>query len=273
MVPGDRELNEHKLARVLGGAELKMADEATILKATQAPVGFAGPVGLAIPAYADFALRGRSGVVTGANKTDTHLRHVDLARDARIEAFHDLAVAREGDPCPRCAGRLSAKRGIEVGHVFKLGTKYSTSFGACYLDEAGQEHVAIMGCYGIGVTRTLQAVIEQTHDADGLIWPDAIAPYTVALLVLNMNHAASVQQAETLYADLQRAGVEVFYDDRDERPGVKFKDADLLGFPLRVVISERTLAGGNVEVKRRTGTEKILVPQGEAVQRIVQRQL
>jgi prolyl-tRNA synthetase len=206
--------------------------------------------------------------VTGANKADRHLRHVDLARDARVTAFHDLSVAREGDRCPRCAGTLHVKRGIEVGHVFKLGTKYSECFHACYLDAAGQEHVMIMGCYGIGVTRTLQAVIEQSHDDNGIVWPVAVAPFKVALLVLNAQHAASVAVADDLEKALDAAGVTVLYDDRDERPGVKFKDADLLGLPLRVVVSERSLAQNQVEIKRRTESVKTLIPVAGATERI-----
>jgi len=247
-----------------------MADDAQIEKATGAPVGFAGPVGLNLPIYADQALRGRQRVITGANRADTHLRGVDLTRDAAITAFADLVICREGDGCPRCAGALHEKRGIEVGHVFKLGTKYSESFKATYLDPNGKEQVMIMGCYGIGVTRTLQAVIEQSHDAQGIIWPAAIAPYQVAVLPLNVGHAPSLQTAESLAAALESRGLSVILDDRDERPGFKFKDADLLGFPVRAVVSERSLAAGQIEIKRRGVDEKIMVAVADAPARIAE---
>lgn len=251
LAPGDRELNEIKLRRVLGCQALELADAAAIERATGAPVGFAGPVGLALPVVADQRLRGVRGAITGANQADTHLVNVDLARDARVERYADLTLAQEGDGCPRCDGTLHARRGIEVGHVFKLGTKYSERLGACFLDAGGRQQPAIMGCYGIGVTRTLQAVIEQRHDADGIIWPASIAPYPVELLVLNEQHAESVRVAQELAGALEARGVEVLLDDRAERPGVKFKDADLLGLPVRVNIGERSLAKGQVEVKRR----------------------
>lgn len=269
LLPGDRELNEHKLARVLKGASLAMADDAVIAQVTGSPVGFAGPVGLNIPIYADHNLRGRKGAITGGNRKDTHLRGVDLDRDTTITSFHDLALAREGDHCPRCAsGTLREKRGIEVGHVFKLGTKYSECFRACYLDASGHEQVMIMGCYGIGVTRTLQSIIEQSHDERGIIWPASVAPYQVAVLPLNVQHAESLRTAESLIAPLESAGFSVLLDDRDERPGVKFKDADLMGFPLRLVISERTLASGQVELKRRWVDEKVLVSVSDTVEKI-----
>lgn len=260
LVPGDRDLNEHKLIRALDGAPVQMADESTILRATGAPIGFAGPAGLDIPVYADLALRGRSGMVTGANKADAHLLHVDLARDAKITGFFDLVVVCAGDQCPRCSGRLQEKRGIEVGHVFKLGTKYSTAFDATFLDDAGQPHPMIMGCYGIGVTRTLQAVVEQNYDANGIIWPAAVAPYQVALLALNIQHEPTRKAAGEVNDTLEAAGISVLYDDRDERAGFKFKDADLLGLPVRVVISERNLAQGKVEIKRRDSKNAQLVP-------------
>ncbi len=270
LVPGDRDLNEHKLARLLPGQTLAMADDAQIEKATGAPVGFAGPVGLSLPIYADVSLQGRRRVITGANRADTHLQGVDLTRDVTFTAFADLAICREGDGCPRCAGTLHEKRGIEVGHVFKLGTKYSECFKATYLDPNGKEQVMIMGCYGIGVTRTLQAVIEQSHDAQGIIWPASIAPYQIAILPLNISHAESLKTAESLMTTLEAQGFSVILDDRDERPGFKFKDADLLGFPLRVVVSERSLAAGQVEIKRRGVDEKVMVSCAEASQKIVE---
>ena len=268
LVPGNRDLNEHKLARALGGVPLQMADDPTIAKVTGAPVGFAGPVGLKIPVYADQALKSPRVYVTGANKADTHLLNVVLSRDAAIAEFHDLVIAREGDLCPRCNGRLRERRGIEVGHVFKLGTKYSKAFDAGFLDAEGNRQISVMGCYGIGVTRTLQAVIEQRHDKDGILWPMSVSPYQVSLVVPNIQHAESVRIAEELLKSLEADGIEVLYDDRDERPGVKFKDADLLGLPVRAVVSERSLADGKVEIKLRSQSEKAMIPADQAVAHI-----
>ncbi len=267
---GHREINEIKLRRALGAADLALADEDTIREVTGAPVGFAGPVGLSLPIYADEKLRGLTDGVTGANAADTHLLHVDLARDARIAAFADVTNAREGDGCPRCAGALRLKRGVEVGHVFKLGTKYSAALGAEFLDAEGKRHPAIMGCYGIGVSRTLQAVVEQSHDDNGIVWPVSVAPYEVELLCLNVKDPASREASEKLYALLCAAGVETLYDDRDERPGVKFKDADLIGLPLRISIGERSLAKGMVECKERATGRVFEVPPAEAMLAVIQ---
>jgi len=268
LVPGDRDLNEAKLARALERSDLELADDETIQQVTGAAVGFAGPVGLGIPVYADASLEGITGAVTGANKTDAHLVNVDLARDASVAGFHDLRLVVEADPCPRCEGVLHVRRGIEVGHVFKLGTKYSDSFQATCLDEKGDSVPLVMGCYGIGVTRTLQAVIEQCHDDAGIAWPTGVAPYKVLVLALTPEHPESVHVAEALSEGLESRGISVLLDDRDERPGVKFKDADLVGIPVRVVCSERSLTGGNVEIKLRTERDKEMVPVGEAAEAI-----
>ncbi len=270
LIPGNREINEHKIARLLETSSVALADEATITKATGAPVGFAGPVGLTIPIYADIGLRGYSGAITGANKADTHLLNVDLARDTKIQSYMDLCVVREGDKCPRCQAKLKEKRGIEVGHVFKLGTKYSDKFSAVYLDEKGEKKPIVMGCYGIGVTRTLQAVIEQSHDARGIIWPVSVAPYSVVLVVPNTGHRDSVKAAETLMAKLEQQNIDVILDDRDERPGVKFNDADLLGFPIRVVVSERSLAKNSIEIKLRAAEKAEMLPVEQAESRILE---
>ena len=264
LVPGDRDLNEHKLARILGGVTLEMADDQTILKATGAPVGFAGPVGLTIPIYADVKMQTTRVSATAANAADTHLINVLPGRDFTVTAFHDLVIAKEGDQCPRCASLMRGKRGIEVGHVFKLGMKYSKAFDAGFLDDSGNRQISVMGCYGIGVTRTLQAIIEQSFDENGIIWPMSVAPYHVCVVVPNTGHAESVRVAEELIKVLESQGIEVLFDDRDERPGVKFKDADLLGLPLRAVISERSLAEGKVEIKRRTDKDKQMVPVSDA---------
>ena len=269
LVPGDREVNEIKLKRALGAGELALADDATIQRVTGAPMGFAGPVGLTIPIHADIKLKGYKGAITGANKNDAHIIHVDVERDVKAASFVDVTFARQGDKCPRCDGTLQEKRGIEVGHVFKLGTKYSEKIGATYLDASGKEHPAIMGCYGIGVTRTLQAVIEQSHDDNGIIWPMSIAPYAVLVTVINVQHADSVRVAEDVVSKLEAAGVAVLYDDRDERPGVKFKDADLLGLPLRVNVGEKSLAKGVVEMKIRKSGEMRTVPVAQAADGIL----
>jgi prolyl-tRNA synthetase len=264
LVPGDREVNEHKLKRALGCKRLELADDATIRTATGAAVGFSGPAGLSLPVYADAALQGATGRFAGANKDDTHVANVDLARDAKVTEFLDLVVVGEGDACPRCNGSLRVVRGIEVGHVFKLGTKYSEAFQARCLNEKGQAELMVMGCYGIGVTRTLQAVIEQSRDANGIIWPVSVAPYTVALLLLDPKDAAVTATAEKLAGELEALGIDVLLDDREERPGVKFKDADLIGIPFRVVAGAKSLAKGGVEVKARTSKDFQLVPAEQA---------
>jgi len=264
LVPGDRDLNEHKFKRLLGAKKVELADDATIQKVTGAPVGFAGPVGLAIPVYADQSLKGASDRITGANKADTHILHVDLARDAAVTAFEDLVVVGASDTCPRCGKPMQIKRGIEVGHVFKLGTKYTESFEAKYLNAQGQSELMVMGCYGIGVTRTLQAVIEQSHDADGIVWPVSVAPFAVTVLLLDPKDPAVCAVVDALEKDLLAKGIDVFVDDREERPGVKFKDADLIGCPIRVVAGAKGLAKGGVEVKLRTSKTFDLVPVEQA---------
>ncbi len=265
LTTGDREVNELKLAHALGCRELNAADATMVEQVTGCPVGFAGPIGLAIPVYADLDLQGARDMTSGANRTDTHTQHINPERDARIKSFHDLTNAREGDGCPRCAdGILREKRGIEVGHVFKLGTKYTEAFNARYLTATGEEQPLVMGCYGIGVTRALQAIIEQHHDANGICWPASVAPFAVALLPLNPAHEATRAATERLSAELTAAGREPLVDDRDERPGVKFKDADLIGYPVRVVISERSLTAGGVEIKGRTSAAAQTLALSEA---------
>jgi prolyl-tRNA synthetase len=203
--------------------------------------------------------------VAGANKTDCHVIHVRPGRDFVPTKVADLRVARAGDPCARCGGELSADRGIEVGHVFKLGTKYSVTMGATFLDEKGERKPCIMGCYGIGVSRILAAVVEQNHDDKGIIWPRAVAPYEVAVLPLNTSHGESVRVAEDIYQKLCAAGIETILDDRPDRPGVKFNDADLVGFPLRVTVGEKSLAKGVIELKARAESVPTAVAPAEAV--------
>jgi prolyl-tRNA synthetase len=263
LLPGDRDVNEIKLRKVLDAQEVAPADPQMVREITGAEVGFAGPIGLKIPVIVDRTLEGLQGGVIGANKTDTHLLHFDLARDLDPEAFVDVAFPKAGDLAPNRTGRLSEKRGVEVGHVFKLGTKYSVALGANVLDENGKSIPAVMGCYGIGVSRTLQAVIEQSHDENGIIWPVNVAPYTVLITVLSPKHEESMSRATDLAAQLEAQGIDVLIDDREERPGFKFKDADLLGFPLRLTLGERGLAKGIMELKPRTekSFEEITVDQ------------
>ncbi len=265
LLPGDRELNEPKLKRALGATTLAPADAETVVAATGAPVGFAGPVGLALPLLADASLRGAAGRVTGANRADTHLRHVRLDRDAPTARFEDLALCEAGDGCPKCDGTLRFARGIEVGHVFKLGTKYSEAFQATFLDAQGHSKELVMGCYGIGVTRTLQAVVEQNHDAQGIRWPVAVAPCEVALLCLDAQDPAVAEATDHLERALTAAGLGVLVDDRAERPGVKFKDADLIGCPYRLVAGTRALGQGGVELKERGSAESRIVHVDEVV--------
>ena len=269
LVPGDRELSETKLRRLFGGAKVEEADEATVAQAA-GPVGSIGPVGVSIPVYADRALEGAADMVVGANKEGFHLAHVSLARDAKVVAYEDLVTVREGDQCPKCGASLALRRGTEVGQCFKLGTKYSAAMGATYLDEQGAAKPIVMGCYGIGVSRTLQAIVEQSNDADGIIWPAAVAPCQVNLLILDPDNAEVVAQAEALGQALEARGIDVFVDDRAERPGVKFKDADLIGLPVRVVAGAKSLAKGGFEIRRRTERDSAVVAPDQAADAIAQ---
>ena len=267
LVPGDRELSETKLRRLFGGAKVEEAAPETVARLA-GPVGSIGPVGLDLPLYADRALEGAADMVVGANKEGFHLIHFSLARDAKVTAYEDLATVRAGDLCPKCGKPLEIRRGTEVGQCFKLGTKYSAAMGATYLDEQGTAKPLVMGCYGIGVSRTLQAIVEQSNDEHGIIWPAAVAPCQVALLILDTDVPEVVAQAEALGAELERLGIDVFVDDRAERPGVKFKDADLIGLPIRVVAGAKGLAKGGFEIRRRTERDSAIVPPAEAAQAI-----
>jgi prolyl-tRNA synthetase len=266
LVPGDRELNESKLARLAGGEPLEMADAATIARVTGGPVGFSGPVGLSgVPIYADASLRGASDRVVGANAKDAHFVGAREGRDFLVERWADLVQARAGDSCPRCGRPLTSYRGIEVGQIFKLGSKYSDSMDAAVLDETGGRVRMIMGCYGIGITRTVAAAIEQNHDDAGIIWPRAIAPFEAVVVPVNWDHDATRAAAEAIFADLLAAGIDTILDDRRERAGFKFKDADLIGVPVRVTVGEKGLAEGKVEVRPRRSGETLAVPLASAV--------
>lgn len=254
LVRGDRTVNDVKLKKFLGATSVELAGSAEVERATGAPIGFAGPVGLDIPVYADQELELATDYITGANAADAHYRHVDLQRDANVTSWADLRQIEAGDACPRCQGHMTLTRGIEGGHVFMLGLKYSESMNATFLDENGKEQPMIMGCYGIGVSRLVAAAIEQNNDQRGIIFPPAIAPVDCLVLNLDPKDQDVCAQADWLSSELEKAGVEVLLDDRQERPGVKFNDADLLGIPLQLVIGARGLARGIVEAKdRRTG--------------------
>lgn len=254
LIRGDFEVNEIKLQTFLGSIELELADEKTINEVTGAPLGFAGPVDLKkkIKVIADLSVLNMVNAVTGANKKDYHLKNVNIGRDFKYDAVADIRKVTEGDVCPRCKkNKLSFSRGIEVGHIFKLGTKYSKSMNVTYLDTNGKENLVVMGCYGIGVTRILAATIEQSHDENGIIWPDNIAPFEVIIVPVNFADEKTKEVTEKIYKELSSSGIDVLIDDRDERAGIKFKDADLIGIPYRIVIGEKNLVNGDVEFKAR----------------------
>jgi len=257
LLRGDHELNELKLKNYLGWDEILMASEEQILACTGSPVGFLGPIGLKqdIPVIADRVVQGMTNVVLGANEVDQHYINANRGRDFEVSGFIDIRTVEAGDACPRCdSGKLEMWRGIEVGHVFKLGTKYSKALNATYLDANGREQIIFMGCYGIGIGRTVAAAIEQNHDENGIIFPIPIAPFHCSVVAVNTKDAGVMVAAEEIYFCLEKLGVEVLFDDRDERPGVKFKDNDLIGIPLRIVVGSKGLAEGKVEVKiRATG--------------------
>jgi prolyl-tRNA synthetase len=254
LVRGNHEINEIKLKNYVGCEELVLADDSLVEKVTHAPRGFAGPVGLTIPIYADHALKGVVNMVAGGNENDVHFKNVNTPRDYQVTLYADLRKAEVNDPCARCGKPLKMRKGIEVGHIFKLGTKYSETLHATYLDQAGKEKRIVMGCYGIGVGRTIAAAIEQHHDKDGIIFPPTLAPYQALILPVNINEPKVCETAFKIYNALQSDGIEALMDDRDERPGIKFKDADLIGIPLRITLGRRTFEEGKVEIRnRKTG--------------------
>ncbi|HEV3031283.1 MAG TPA: proline--tRNA ligase [Polyangia bacterium] len=270
LVRGDREVNEIKVKRATGASDVVLATDAGVREVTGAPVGFAGPVGLEIPVYCDLEICAMTDFVVGANAADAHLVGVNLERDFTPLACGDYRQAAPGDGCPRCdAGHLKGYRGVEVGQVFFLGTKYSKAMGVSFLDVDGVEKPAEMGCYGIGVTRIVASAIEQNHDANGVIWPVPIAPYEVVVLELQQDDDAVIATSKRIYEELGNAGIDVLYDDRDERAGVKFKDADLIGIPFRIAVGKKGLAEGVVELKLRKGTEVRKIKLDEIVPLVV----
>ncbi len=259
LVRGDDQLNETKFMAKTGAVAARPATVEEIVPLLGAHPGSLGAVAATlksqdISVFADERLRGANDMTTGANEDGFHFRNVSMERDIKVTQWLDLRTVTAGEPCAKCGKPLKIRRAIEVGHVFKLGTKYSEKFNAEYLDESGARKLSVMGCYGIGVTRTLQAVIEQGNDKDGIIWPLSVAPYRVCITPLNVDpNSEAMKLAEKIYAELTARGVDVILDDRDERPGVKFKDADLVGFPIRLAIGEKSLAKGEVEIKPRGG--------------------
>jgi len=258
LVRGDHEANEIKLKNYLKCAVLELADEKTIMEVTGAPVGFAGPVGLrGGRIVADASVKDMVNFVAGANKKDAHLINVNIERDFELKEFADLRVITGDDKCPACGGAIEIKQTIEVGHTFKLGTKYSEVLGAKFLDKEGVTKPCIMGCYGIGVNRIIATAVETSNDKDGIIWPVAIAPYTVVIIALNMEKKAVSETAEDVYRRLQKAGHDVLFDDRNDSAGIKFKDVDLIGIPIKIIVGERNAKKGMLEIKmRKTGEIK-----------------
>ena len=270
LIRGDHELNEAKVKNLLGASVVELATPEQIAKATSGPVGFSGPIGLKVSLYADNAVKYMRNMGVGGNEKDIHLEGVNLERDFQVKKFADLRNAADGDTCPHCGERYSNTRGIEVGHIFKLGTKYSEAMKATFLDADGVAKEIIMGCYGIGVGRTAAAAIEQNHDENGIIWPMPLAPFQVIVTMLNPNDEEVLAAGEKLYQDLLAEGVEVLLDDRDERPGSKFKDADLLGIPLRVNVGARGLKEQSFELQERRAGERVMLPIEGAAQKVAE---
>jgi prolyl-tRNA synthetase len=262
LVRGDHEVCESKLKNVLGASRLGLADEGTIRRVSGGPLGFSGPVNLKekIKIVADLAIQTMKNSITGANKKDTHLKNVNYERDFSCELFADVRYVQSGEPCPQCSGGvLSLDRSLEIGHVFKLGTKYSKALGAKFLDMQGKERDVLMGCYGIGINRIMASCIELHHDERGIIWPVSIAPFKVGIITVNQKDEQCVSVAERLLDQLHECGIEALYDDRDTRAGVKFADIELIGIPFVVVIGERNLKNNQVELKSRADGNALLV--------------
>jgi prolyl-tRNA synthetase len=268
LVRGDHEVNEAKLRRAAQAETLELAAPEEILRETGGPIGFSGPVGLKLRIFADYAAIQVCNAVAGANKADTHLTHVNVNRDYRPEQVGDLRMAVMGDPCPRCGAPLGFTPGIEVGHVFKLGTRYSKKMNSVYLDDKGQLHPMVMGCYGIGVNRIVAAAVENHHDDAGILWPRELAPYQVEIVSLDHKKLQIVETAHNLYDSLVKAGFEVLWDDRDAAPGVKFTDADLIGIPVRVTVGRRTLESGTVDVRVRKNKDQKSVTLEQVVETV-----
>jgi prolyl-tRNA synthetase len=265
LVRGDHDVNEAKLRRASQAESLEMASPEEIQRETGGPIGFSGPVGLKLRTYCDHSVAALHNFVTGANKRDTHLLNVNLNRDFQPVVTADLRMAVEGDACPRCGGKLGFTHGIEVGHVFKLGTRYSRKMNCVTQDDKGQLQPLVMGCYGIGVNRIVAAAVENHHDDAGILWPKEIAPYQVEIVTIDHKKMQIVETGHDLYGRLEKAGLEVLWDDRDAAPGVKFTDADLIGIPVRVTIGKRTIESGTVDIRARNKKDQKSVPIEQVV--------
>lgn len=271
LVRGDFEANETKLKNYLKCSVLELADEKTVESVTGAPVGFSGPVSLnKVRIVADNSVKDMVNFITGANKKDAHLINVNMGRDFEVKEFADLRIITKDDKCPSCGKAIDVKRAIEVGHTFKLGTKYSEVLGANILEQDGKTHPVIMGCYGIGVTRIIPTLIETSNDKDGIIWPMSIAPYQIMIVSLNIASKKVKDLSEALYSDLVKAGYEVLFDDRDISAGIKFKDADLIGIPIQVVIGEKNAKKDIVEIKKRSDRSVVEVKSKDAISHLKQ---
>ena len=271
LLRGDREVEGVKLKNLLGATDIELADDQTVYDATGVPTGYLGPIGLPIRLVADQEVAGMANFAIGANEKNHHYLNANLGRDFQIDSkdLADLRKITTDDPCPVCGGRLQLTEGIEVGHIFKLGTKYSLSMAAVFQDANGQEQPFVMGCYGIGVSRVVAAAIEQNHDSNGIIFPVPLAPYQVVILNLGLKDELITSTAEKLYQDLLTAGIDVLLDDRDERPGSKFKDADLLGIPFRLTVGKSLTDKGVVEIRsRRDGKTEEMKPE-QALQTLI----
>ena len=265
MVRGDREVNETKLQNYLGCINLELADPETVMKVTNAEVGFAGPVGLInIDIIVDLEVACMSNFIVGANNTGYHIKNVNIEKDFKPSGIMDIRNIIQGDKCSKCNGTIKIAHGIEVGHIFKLGTKYSNALNCIYLDENGKEKPMVMGCYGIGINRTMAAIIEQNHDKDGIIWPVSVAPYHVIVIPVNYAQEDQMKASEKIYNELKAAGIEAILDDRKERPGVKFKDADLIGIPIRITVG-RKIGENIVEFKMRDSSDVMELDVKEAI--------
>ena len=270
MVRGDRDVNEVKLKNLIGCTDdIELAEPAAVREITKAQIGFAGPINLGIKVYADKEVALMQNFVVGTNETDMHYKNVNIGRDFEPNVIADIRVVVTGDKCPKCSGTIKSEQGIEVGHIFKLGTKYSDALGLKYLDEDGKQKTVIMGCYGIGVTRCVAAAVEQLHDDNGIIWPVSIAPYQAIVVPANYKSEEQMQEAEKLYNALTDSGIETLIDDRPERAGVKFKDADLIGIPVRVVVGKK-IGEGIVEYKERTMESAVEIPIESAVDKVTE---
>lgn len=262
LVRGDREVEEVKLANFIGATEVEMADDKQVYDATGVPTGYLGPVGIPIRLVADQEVMTMKNFVIGANEKNYHMRNVNVGRDFEVSGAADLRQITTDDPCPQCGGKLKLTEGIEVGHIFKLGTKYSEALKANFKDNNGEEKPLVMGCYGVGVSRVVAAAIEQNHDENGIIFPVPIAPYKVTVLNLDLKSEEITAAAEKLYQELLDQGIEVLFDDRDERPGAKFKDAELLGIPFRITVGKSFKNNGVIEiVRRRDGLKQEVAPE------------